>query len=307
MQCTQLNAHCCAADELASCQFKTPHCFNARARRLSALHPASQPQPLVLLDLQERLRSALHAASCISKGCQKGTALQSADASAGWLATPGSMAVDRTCNAVLLWSQLQTPCGAAVCTGAPAGLTCEGVGAQTPGISSSIGAALHYLDVRLCPAPSAHGRLCASLNLAASLQHRLRLQLHVSSSVAGTAAFSPTATWMPHGWPRQAWLPRWHFDMLGDRVRNEAYDRAIRCFRATAAGAGHCTGRRTRLCAAVACLGALAKDGGRGLIRIAMRPAQRRRAVAVLRRDHSSVHVLDVGTGSGLLALMSAR
>jgi hypothetical protein len=38
-------------------------------------------------------------------------------------------------------------------------------------------------------------------------------------------------TWSPHGVPRHAMLPRWHFDMLGDEARNSAYDAAIRCGR----------------------------------------------------------------------------
>lgn len=35
-------------------------------------------------------------------------------------------------------------------------------------------------------------------------------------------------TWSPHGMPRHAWLPRWHFDMLADQQRNNAYQDAIR-------------------------------------------------------------------------------
>lgn len=35
-------------------------------------------------------------------------------------------------------------------------------------------------------------------------------------------------SWSPHGFPRHAWLPPWHFDMLADTVRNDAYEEALR-------------------------------------------------------------------------------
>jgi hypothetical protein len=35
-------------------------------------------------------------------------------------------------------------------------------------------------------------------------------------------------SWRPHGFPRHAWLPRWHFDMLADSTRNDAYEVSLR-------------------------------------------------------------------------------
>jgi hypothetical protein len=61
-----------------------------------------------------------------------------------------------------------------------------------------------------------------------------------SSSSAGDIEGTPALTrsvevagaqqqgWSPHGFPRYAWLPRWHFDMLADAARNDAYEAALR-------------------------------------------------------------------------------
>lgn len=46
------------------------------------------------------------------------------------------------------------------------------------------------------------------------------------SSAASLQQQQPT--WSPHGMPRHAWLSRWHFDMLADTQRNNAYEDAIR-------------------------------------------------------------------------------
>lgn len=35
-------------------------------------------------------------------------------------------------------------------------------------------------------------------------------------------------SWSSHGTARHAWLPRWHFDMIGDNTRNAAYEAALR-------------------------------------------------------------------------------
>ena len=54
-----------------------------------------------------------------------------------------------------------------------------------------------------------------------------------TGSAAAKMVLQPSAaadvTWSPHGMPRDAWLPRWHFDMLADTTRNNAYEAALRC------------------------------------------------------------------------------
>jgi len=47
------------------------------------------------------------------------------------------------------------------------------------------------------------------------------------SNLEGSTA-SDVCSWSPHGFPRHAWLPRWHFDMLADTARNDAYEAALR-------------------------------------------------------------------------------
>lgn len=39
---------------------------------------------------------------------------------------------------------------------------------------------------------------------------------------------SQQISWHPHGFPHHSWLPRWHFDMLADATRNNAYEAALR-------------------------------------------------------------------------------
>lgn len=54
----------------------------------------------------------------------------------------------------------------------------------------------------------------------------------VPAAAAATTASSNSrccsSTWGPSGWPQSALLPTWHWDMLGDTARNDAYAAALR-------------------------------------------------------------------------------
>lgn len=103
--------------------------------------------------------------------------------------------------------------------------------------------------------------------------------------------------------PRHAIVPRWHYDMVLDAQRNEAYDTAIRC-------------ARCACCARFACC---ACYGGSHVHVSQPHPSQpssplaraapaRRRAVAQKRAAGcAAVSALDVGAGTGLLSMMAAR
>lgn len=67
---------------------------------------------------------------------------------------------------------------------------------------------------------------------AASLQQQLDSSTSCTDSSSGGGGSlhlqQQQPTWSPHGMPRHAWLPQWHFDMLADQQRNNAYEDAIR-------------------------------------------------------------------------------
>jgi hypothetical protein len=123
--------------------------------------------------------------------------------------------------------------------------------------STSFGLGLYYLDAPLTAAPAAQqqqkpqqqapGSMAAGQDMVITtqVQEQLRLQFSITAAApAGTPSewhgsssssnnCECSYTWSPHGVPRHAMLPRWHFDMLGDEARNSAYDAAIRCGSAT--------------------------------------------------------------------------
>ncbi|KAF8069548.1 TTC28 [Scenedesmus sp. PABB004] len=135
------------------------------------------------------------------------------------------------CNALALWCELAAPGGERV-SGGPAD---DADARDCCGVAHSLGQALRYLDTPLLPQGAAAAAAATAGDAAAAepqtaavaarVQRGLRLSLRVE---AGPGPLAPAATWAPHGAPRQAMLPRWHFDMIADDARNAAYDGAIR-------------------------------------------------------------------------------
>jgi predicted RNA methylase len=191
------------------------------ACRYSQLKPASGPVQLAELDL-----STAAAANEPAAVYSSSTSLNSGCGA----------------DALLIWFELYSRHGHALSTAPTQQLTAEArstasdsssaSAAAAPGLSSAIhhtsryGAGLAYLDSPLTARPSASAVMLVAHRSPGSLR------MHVEATAAdddGPATNSSSITWSPRGLPRHAWVPRWHFDMLADSTRNDAYDAAIRC------------------------------------------------------------------------------
>jgi 2-polyprenyl-3-methyl-5-hydroxy-6-metoxy-1,4-benzoquinol methylase len=115
----------------------------------------------------------------------------------------------------------------------------------------------------------------------------------------------------PQSRPRSAWIPRWHYDMINDASRNDAYERAVRKAVAHTRAAG-VTEVRSEAAGGVAYIGpqiarlSPAKAGfaaGQSSFTAVPRPAAQLLTLCAARQ----VMVLDIGAGSGLLGMLAAR
>jgi hypothetical protein len=88
------------------------------------------------------------------------------------------------------------------------------------------------LLVELAPAVQGQAAPAAPSNpsFSTGAQHTNAPAVPVASAATTASSNSRccSSTWGPSGWPRSALLPSWHWDMLGDTARNDAYAAALR-------------------------------------------------------------------------------